>query len=39
VKQKKYLKIGFHRVSVRLLAQSRFDMVTVRLEDHHTVAN
>ena len=36
---KKYLKIGFHQVGVRSLAQSRYDMVTVRLADHHMVAN
>ncbi len=36
---RKYLKIGFHRVSPRSLAQSRFDMATVRLKDHHLVAN
>ena len=36
---KEYLKIGFHQVGVRSLAQSRFDMVTVRLADHHMVAN
>jgi len=36
---KKYLKIGFHQVGVRTLAQSRYDMATVRLEDHHLVAN
>ena len=36
---KQYLKIGFHQVGVRSLAQSRFDMVTVRLADHHMVAN
>ena len=36
---KDYLKIGFHQVGVRSLAQSRFDMVTVRLADHHMVAN
>jgi hypothetical protein len=36
---KAYLKIGFHQASVRSLAQSRFDMVTVRLADHHMVAN
>jgi hypothetical protein len=36
---KQYLKIGFHQVGVRSLAQSRFDMVTVRLADRHMVAN
>jgi len=36
---KDYLKIGFHKVGVRSLAQSRYDMVTVRLRDHHMVAN
>jgi hypothetical protein len=36
---KQYLKIGFHQVGVRSLAQSRFDMVTVRLADRHLVAN
>jgi hypothetical protein len=36
---KKYLKIGFHQVSARTLAQSRYDMVTVRLADRHMVAN
>jgi hypothetical protein len=36
---KEYLKIGFHQVGVRSLAQSRYDMVTVRLADHHLVAN
>jgi hypothetical protein len=36
---KQYLKIGFHQVGVRSLAQSRYDMVTVRLADHHLVAN
>jgi Calcineurin-like phosphoesterase len=36
---RKYLKIGFHQVGVRSLAQSRFDMVTVRLADRHMVAN
>ncbi len=34
-----YLKIGFHQVGVRSLAQSRYDMVTVRLADRHMVAN
>jgi hypothetical protein len=36
---KQYLKIGFHQVGQRSLAQSRYDMVTVRLPDHHMVAN
>ena len=36
---KEYLKIGFHQVGVRSLAQSRYDMVTVRLADRHMVAN
>jgi hypothetical protein len=36
---KQYLKIGFHQAGVRSLAQSRYDMVTVRLADHHMVAN
>jgi hypothetical protein len=36
----KYLKIGFHQVNdAQSLKQSRYDMVTVRLEDHHMVAN
>jgi hypothetical protein len=35
---KDYLKIGFHQAN-KTLAQSRFDMVTVRLKDHHMVAN
>jgi hypothetical protein len=35
---KDYLKIGFHQVGVSL-GQSRYDMVTVRLKDHHMVAN
>jgi hypothetical protein len=36
----KYLKIGFHQVNdAQSLSQSRFDLVTVRLEDHHMVAN
>ena len=35
---KGYLKIGFHQAN-KMLAQSRFDMVTVRLKDHHMVAN
>jgi Calcineurin-like phosphoesterase len=33
------LKIGFHQVGVRSLAQSRFDMVTVKLDEHIMVAN
>jgi hypothetical protein len=37
---KQYLKIGFHQIGSRSsLAQSRYDMVTVRLADHHMVAN
>ena len=36
---RQYLKIGFHQVGVRSLAQSRYDMVTVRLADRHMVAN
>ena len=37
---KDYLKIGFHQVGARSsLTQSRYDMVTVRLDDHHMVAN
>lgn len=36
---KEELKIGFHQVGVRTLAQSRFDMVTVNLADHTMVAN
>jgi hypothetical protein len=36
---KDYLKIGFHQVGARSLVQSRYDMVTVRLADHHMVAN
>jgi hypothetical protein len=36
---KDYLKIGFHQVGAQSLAQSRYDMVTVRLADHHMVAN
>lgn len=36
---KDYLKIGFHQVGKGSLTQSRFDMVTVRLADHHLVAN
>ena len=35
---KGYLKIGFRQAN-KMLAQSRFDMVTVRLKDHHMVAN
>jgi hypothetical protein len=33
------LRIGFHQVGVRTLAQSRFDMVTVDLASHTMVAN
>jgi len=36
---KEQLRIGFHQVGVRTLAQSRFDMVTVNLADHTMVAN
>jgi hypothetical protein len=36
---KNELKIGFHQVGVRSLAQSRYDMVTVNLADHTMVAN
>jgi hypothetical protein len=36
---KDYLKIGFHQVNAHSLTQSRYDMVTVRLADHHLVAN
>ena len=36
---KDYLKIGFHQVGAGSLAQSRYDMVTVRIKDHHMVAN
>ena len=36
---KEYLKVGFHQIGDRSLAQSRYDMVTVRLADHHMVAN
>ncbi len=36
---RKYLKIGFHQVGVHSLAQSRFDMVTVKLAEQHLVAN
>ena len=36
---KEELKIGFHQVGVRSLAQSRFDMVTVKLDEHIMVAN
>lgn len=36
---KDYLKIGFHQVGPASLAQSRYDMATVRLADHHLVAN
>jgi hypothetical protein len=33
------LRIGFHQVGARTLAQSRYDMVTVNLLDHTMVAN
>jgi hypothetical protein len=36
---KEELKIGFHQVGVRTLAQSRYDMVTVNLARHEMVAN
>ncbi len=36
---KEQLRIGFHQVGVRTLAQSRYDMVTVNLSDHTMVAN
>lgn len=36
---KEQLRIGFHQVGVRTLAQSRYDMVTVNLADHTMVAN
>jgi hypothetical protein len=36
---KHYLKIGFHQAGERSLAQSRYDMVTVKLETRHLVAN
>jgi Calcineurin-like phosphoesterase len=36
---KEELKIGFHQVGVRTLAQSRYDMVTVNLNSHEMVAN
>ena len=36
---KQELKIGFHQVGVRSLAQSRYDMVTVKLDEHIMVAN
>jgi hypothetical protein len=36
---KDQLRIGFHQVGVRTLAQSRYDMVTVNLADHTMVAN
>lgn len=35
----KELRIGFHKVGARTLAQSRYDMVTVNLSDHTMVAN
>jgi hypothetical protein len=34
-----HLRIGFHQVGVRTLAQSRYDMVTVDLAAHEMVAN
>jgi hypothetical protein len=36
---KQQLRIGFHQVGARTLAQSRYDMVTVNLLDHTMVAN
>jgi hypothetical protein len=36
---KEQLRIGFHEVGVRTLAQSRYDLVTVNLADHTMVAN
>jgi hypothetical protein len=36
---KDQLRIGFHQVGQRTLAQSRYDMVTVQLSDHTMVAN
>jgi hypothetical protein len=36
---KEQLRIGFHQVGERTLAQSRYDMVTVNLSDHAMVAN
>jgi hypothetical protein len=36
---KEQLRIGFHQVGARTLAQSRYDMVTVNLSDHTMVAN
>ena len=36
---KDQLRIGFHEVGARALAQSRYDMVTVNLADHTMVAN
>ena len=36
---KEELKIGFHQISAASLAQSRFDMVTVKLDEHIMVAN
>jgi hypothetical protein len=36
---KDYLQLGFHQVGAQSLAQSRYDMVTVRLTDRHMVAN
>jgi hypothetical protein len=36
---KEQLRIGFHQVGQRTLAQSRYDMVTVNLADHTMVAN
>ena len=36
---KEQLRIGFHQVGVRTLAQSRYDMVTINLSDPTMVAN
>jgi hypothetical protein len=36
---KDQLRIGFHQVGVRTLAQSQYDLVTVNLADHTMVAN
>ncbi len=36
---KTQLRIGFHEVGARTLAQSRYDMVTINLADHTMVAN
>jgi hypothetical protein len=36
---KEELRIGFHQVGAGTLAQSRYDMVTVNLDEHIMVAN